>query len=162
TVKAWEETDGIHVAVGDSGSGISPENRLRLFTPFFTTKPPGQGTGLGLALAYEAVRRHGGRIFVDSTVGKGSTFTVFLPRGGPRLPPRRGAGSRRPSPPRAPPRSPLPASPGKSDAPLLPAPGRCCRRGPAPPPSPRPDRPSGPGRECGRRLPDRSRRSGRP
>src|SRR5207248_10771726 len=74
TVRTWSDDQEIHVAVSDTGRGISPEHRMRLFTPFFTTKPPGEGTGLGLALAYEAVRRHGGRTHVDSTVGKGSTF----------------------------------------------------------------------------------------
>ena len=80
TVRAWADEEEVHVAVSDTGRGISPEHRMKIFSPFFTTKPPGEGTGLGLALAYEAVRRHGGRIHVDSIVGKGSTFTVSIPR----------------------------------------------------------------------------------
>jgi two-component system, NtrC family, sensor kinase len=63
----------------DGGSGISAAVRQRLFEPFFTTKPPGRGTGLGLSICYGIVSDHGGRIEVDSVVGKGSTFRVILP-----------------------------------------------------------------------------------
>jgi two-component system NtrC family sensor kinase len=63
----------------DAGSGISTAVRQRLFEPFFTTKPPGRGTGLGLSICYGIVADHGGRIEVDSAVGKGSTFRVILP-----------------------------------------------------------------------------------
>jgi len=63
----------------DEGSGISSAVRHRLFEPFFTTKSPGRGTGLGLSICYGIVADHGGRIEVESTVGKGSTFRVILP-----------------------------------------------------------------------------------
>ena len=63
----------------DDGTGISAAVRHRLFEPFFTTKPPGRGTGLGLSICYGIVADHGGRIEVDSSVGKGSTFRVILP-----------------------------------------------------------------------------------
>ena len=66
-------------AVGDSGGGIAPEHLPHLFESFFTTKPMGQGTGLGLSLAQQIVQRHGGRIEVSTEPGKGSTFRVVLP-----------------------------------------------------------------------------------
>lgn len=62
----------------DSGVGMSEEVRKRIFEPFFTTKGP-LGTGLGLAVSYSAIERHGGRLEVSSTLGQGSTFTIFLP-----------------------------------------------------------------------------------
>ncbi len=65
--------------VSDTGTGISPHSLPRIFDPFFTTKPPGIGTGLGLAISRDIVTRNGGEIRVESTVGKGTTFTVELP-----------------------------------------------------------------------------------
>ncbi len=65
--------------VTDSGCGIPPEVMPRLFEPFFTTKGVGKGTGLGLATAYGIVKQHGGWIEVESALGIGSTFTIFLP-----------------------------------------------------------------------------------
>jgi signal transduction histidine kinase len=67
------------VEIQDDGCGIAPEHRARLFEPFFTTKPIGQGTGLGLSVSFGIIRDHGGRIEVDSEVGRGSTFRVRLP-----------------------------------------------------------------------------------
>ncbi len=66
--------------VADDGEGIVAENLARVFEPFFTTKDVGEGTGLGLAVSYGIMRDHGGWITVKSTRGKGTTFTVFLPR----------------------------------------------------------------------------------
>ena len=68
------------IAVSDTGGGIAPENRAKLFQPFFTTKPEGQGTGLGLSICAQLVAQYGGRIEVDSEVGVGTTFRVLLPR----------------------------------------------------------------------------------
>jgi two-component system NtrC family sensor kinase len=65
--------------VSDRGHGIAPGDLARVFEPFYTTKPPGRGTGLGLAICFGLVRDHGGRIEVESTVGRGSTFRVRLP-----------------------------------------------------------------------------------
>ncbi len=67
------------IQVIDQGSGISPEDLPQLFEPFFTTKAQGQGTGLGLSISYGIVQEHGGWIDVQSTVGEGSTFAVYLP-----------------------------------------------------------------------------------
>jgi PAS domain S-box-containing protein len=68
------------VTVSDSGAGIRPEVRARMFEPFFTTKPTGRGTGLGLAMVYGTVRRHGGWIQCYSETGRGTRFSVYLPR----------------------------------------------------------------------------------
>jgi two-component system, cell cycle sensor histidine kinase and response regulator CckA len=65
------------LTVSDTGAGIAPEHFERLFEPFFTTKP--QGTGLGLATSWGAVKRHGGHISVDSNLGRGTSFRVHLP-----------------------------------------------------------------------------------
>lgn len=71
--------EGIEILCTDTGCGIPPENLNRLFDPFFTTKDVGHGTGLGLSVSYGIVERHGGTIWVQSKVGKGSTFKVWLP-----------------------------------------------------------------------------------
>ena len=74
----------VRVLVSDSGIGIPPEHIDRIFNPFFTTKPRGSGTGLGLSISDGIVREHGGRLFVQSTPGAGTTFLVELPvRTGP-------------------------------------------------------------------------------
>ncbi|MBN1190227.1 MAG: hypothetical protein JXA46_10775 [Dehalococcoidales bacterium] len=69
----------IMVEIQDSGYGIPPENMDKLFTPFFSTKDAVKGVGLGLAVSYGIIKRHGGSIEVRSKVGKGSVFTVYLP-----------------------------------------------------------------------------------
>jgi len=83
TIRTGQRGDEVFIAIADTGSGIPPEVQARLFEPFFTTKPVGKGTGLGLSLAYSIVQKHGGRIEVDSTFDKGTTFTVWLPVKGP-------------------------------------------------------------------------------
>ncbi|MBS0660143.1 MAG: GAF domain-containing protein [Verrucomicrobia bacterium] len=68
------------ISVADEGCGIAPHLRTRIFTPFFTTKPRGQGTGVGLAVVQQVTRYAGGFVRVESEEGRGSTFRVFLPR----------------------------------------------------------------------------------
>ena len=70
---------GVEIAVTDTGCGISQGNLDKLFDPFFTTKDVGHGTGLGLAVSLGIAQRHGGTIMVQSEVGRGSTFTVWIP-----------------------------------------------------------------------------------
>ncbi len=78
-VQTKNVTKGIEISVRDNGGGI-PESLLsKIFQPFFTTKPTGQGTGLGLSLAYDIVKAHGGELKVETESGKGSRFTVLLP-----------------------------------------------------------------------------------
>jgi CheY-like chemotaxis protein len=67
------------LSVRDSGTGMTPEVQARMFEPFYTTKPAGQGTGLGLAMVFGIVKAHHGWIVVDSVPGKGSAFSVYLP-----------------------------------------------------------------------------------
>ena len=67
------------VSVRDNGPGISPEQQKKIFDPFFTTKPVGEGTGLGLSISHGIIERHGGKIEVESSSDKGTTFTISLP-----------------------------------------------------------------------------------
>ena len=71
--------DGVMVEVADTGKGIAAENLQKIFDPFFSTKEIGKGTGLGLSISYKIVQQHGGRISVESVVGNGTTFKVWLP-----------------------------------------------------------------------------------
>jgi two-component system, NtrC family, sensor kinase len=78
---AVEETSGeIRIHIADQGTGIPEEERERIFKAFYTTKEPGKGTGLGLAVSDRIVKDHGGRILVESEVGRGSRFTIVLPK----------------------------------------------------------------------------------
>ncbi len=74
-----EDQEGVEIQVQDTGEGIPVDIRSKIFNPFFTTKEVGKGTGLGLSLVYETVEKHNGNIFLDSEVGKGTIFYVFLP-----------------------------------------------------------------------------------
>src|SRR5205085_9085441 len=70
----------LHSTVEDNGPGMPPDVLERLFTPFFTTKPPGQGTGLGLSICHRIVTAMGGTITIDSAVGRGTRARVTLAR----------------------------------------------------------------------------------
>ena len=80
-VRTWHDAsvNTVSFEVSDDGPGLAPEIRARIFDAFFTTKPVGEGTGLGLAVAYNIVKDHGGRIRVDSEPGRGTSFVVDLP-----------------------------------------------------------------------------------
>ena len=69
----------VEIKVRDNGNGISPKILDKIFQPFFTTKPTGQGTGLGLSLSYDIIKAHGGELKVETTEGEGSTFYIELP-----------------------------------------------------------------------------------
>jgi signal transduction histidine kinase len=79
TLETFTAVEGAGFRVRDTGKGIAPEHLGRLFEPFFTTKDEWSNVGLGLSVSYRIVADHGGRIAVDSEVGKGSAFTVYLP-----------------------------------------------------------------------------------
>jgi len=79
TIACGTRDDEVWIEVQDTGCGMAPEVARRIFDPFFTTKPVGQGTGLGLSVSYSIVKRHGGRIEVESTPGEGTTFRVWMP-----------------------------------------------------------------------------------
>jgi signal transduction histidine kinase len=82
--------DEVRIDVADSGEGIAPQHLDKIFDPFFTTKEVGQGTGLGLSVSYAIVKKHGGRITVQSEPGQGAVFSLFLPSWGAQ-PPATGA-----------------------------------------------------------------------
>lgn len=79
TVGIRKENGCAVVSVADSGCGVAEDIRERIFEPFFTTKPVGEGSGLGLSIVSKIVKKHGGRIEVESLAGRGSTFRVCLP-----------------------------------------------------------------------------------
>jgi signal transduction histidine kinase len=81
TIFTKKLSDKIEIRVKDNGNGIPDSIKEKIFQPFFTTRPTGQGTGLGLSLSYDIVKAHGGKLWVESMEGKGSSFTVQLQNG---------------------------------------------------------------------------------
>lgn len=79
TLSTRLENEGVTVEVADNGTGIPPDVLPKIFDPFFTTKEIGKGTGLGLSISYQIIKDHGGRINVESQIGCGTKFTVWLP-----------------------------------------------------------------------------------
>jgi len=79
TTHSRKTDKGIEVTVRDTGKGIEPTEVDKIFAPFYTTKPTGQGTGLGLWVSYGIVKSFGGNIFVESSLAHGSMFTIMFP-----------------------------------------------------------------------------------
>ncbi|MGA9295763.1 MAG: ATP-binding protein, partial [Ignavibacteriaceae bacterium] len=69
----------IEIRIGDNGNGIPKDIIDKIFQPFFTTKPTGQGTGLGLSLSYDIIKTHGGELKVETKEGEGTEFKILLP-----------------------------------------------------------------------------------
>jgi two-component system, NtrC family, sensor kinase len=79
-IKTNRTNDKAEILIRDNGLGIAPEIKDKIFQPFFTTKPSGQGTGLGLSLSYDIIsKEHSGAISVDSNIGEGAEFKIQLP-----------------------------------------------------------------------------------
>jgi len=78
-ISSRQKANDLVITVSDTGKGIPEANLDRIFDPFFTTKAVGKGTGLGLSICYGIIEKMGGRLEVESTVGKGTTFLVSIP-----------------------------------------------------------------------------------
>jgi len=78
-IKTFSDDEHIYIQISDTGMGIPQENLSRIFEPFFTTKEVGKGTGLGLSMSYGIIKKHQGKIDVESHLGEGTTFTIELP-----------------------------------------------------------------------------------
>ena len=78
TLRTWDEDGKLLIEVADTGSGLTPEECAQIFAPYYTSKQ--NGTGLGLAIVQSVVSDHGGRVRVESSPGKGTTFVIELPR----------------------------------------------------------------------------------
>jgi signal transduction histidine kinase len=79
SVSTKKTNDKVEIIVSDNGNGIPQKVLDKIFQPFFTTKPTGQGTGLGLSLSYDIVKAHGGELKVETQESKGTTFMIMLP-----------------------------------------------------------------------------------
>ena len=82
TVEGAEDERSVHISITDTGCGIDENVQSRLFEPFFTTKKAGKGSGLGLSICHDIIRRFKGRLEFKSTKDIGTTFTITLPKGG--------------------------------------------------------------------------------
>ena len=79
--------DGVRIEVSDDGPGVAPDDLARVFNPFFTTKAPGEGRGLGLSVAHSVVAEHDGRLWAENRPGGGAMFVIELPGGVPVVDP---------------------------------------------------------------------------
>ena len=78
-ITTWQDNNVVKISIRDNGKGIGKDMLPKIFDPFFTLKPAGGGTGLGLAVSHQIISQHGGTIEVESEVGKGTEFVVTLP-----------------------------------------------------------------------------------
>jgi hypothetical protein len=78
TISTRDIEDRMEISIRDTGMGMTDEVRQKIFDPFFTTKDVGEGTGLGLSIVYKIIQKHGGKIEVHSTRGKGAEFVISL------------------------------------------------------------------------------------
>ncbi len=78
-IKTWQENDIVKISIKDTGVGMSSETKMKVFDPFFTTKEVGKGTGLGLSISFGIIKKHHGKIEVNSETGEGSEFIISLP-----------------------------------------------------------------------------------
>ncbi|MFH1215825.1 MAG: ATP-binding protein [Pseudomonadota bacterium] len=79
-IRTWHENSSVLISITDTGCGISPKHLSHIFEPFFTTKDVGKGTGLGMSITYDIIKKHRGDLTVESVVGVGTTFTISLPQ----------------------------------------------------------------------------------
>ncbi len=79
SVRTKKVGDKVEIKVADNGNGIPQQVLDKIFQPFFTTKPTGQGTGLGLSLSYDIIKAHGGELKVETKEGEGAEFIIQLP-----------------------------------------------------------------------------------
>ncbi|TZF82582.1 histidine kinase [Pedobacter sp. BS3] len=79
TISTYFDADNVFVKITDNGTGMDADTQKKIFEPFFTTKEVGEGTGLGMSIAYNTIKKHNGQIFVESAVGEGTTFILELP-----------------------------------------------------------------------------------
>jgi len=78
-IRTWSADGEVKIVISDNGKGMPDDVKKKIFEPFFTTKPVGKGTGLGLSISYDIIKKHQGRLEVESDVGKGTAFTITLP-----------------------------------------------------------------------------------
>ena len=78
-VTTKSDNDFVELIVSDNGTGIPDEVKDKIFNPFFTSKPTGEGTGLGLSVSYDIIKQHGGKIHAESIFGDGTSFHIYLP-----------------------------------------------------------------------------------
>lgn len=78
-METYFQNEHVYIKIEDNGTGMSEETKRKIFDPFFTTKDVGQGTGLGMSIAFNTIIKHEGEINVTSALGKGTTFILQLP-----------------------------------------------------------------------------------